>query len=45
MLDALEPPRNTLAHHNPVAALDNKRFEVHFHDWTKLIASKKDVIP
>ena len=44
-LDDLEHPRNVMAHHNPVNASDLRRINLYFDDWTKLIASKKNVIP
>lgn len=44
-LEELEPARNTLAHHNPVPANEQKRLEVYFDDWTALIDSKRAVIP
>ncbi len=38
-LEELEPARNTLAHHNPVAENEQKRLEVFFADWSALIAA------
>jgi hypothetical protein len=43
-LEELEPARNTLAHHNPVPAKEQTRFDVYFDDWAKLVAAKKDLI-
>jgi len=44
-LDDLEHPRNVMAHHNPVSPSDLRRINLYFEDWTKLLASKKNVIP
>jgi hypothetical protein len=44
-LEELEPARNTLAHHNPVPAKEQTRFEVIFDDWAKLIDAKRSTIP
>lgn len=44
-LEELEPARNTLAHHSPVPANEQKRLEVYFDDWAALIALKRDEIP
>jgi len=44
-LEELEPARNTLAHHNPVPAKEQTRFDVYFDDWGKLVAAKKGLIP
>ena len=43
-LEELEPARNTLAHHNPVPAKEQTRFDVYFDDWATLVAAKKDLI-
>jgi hypothetical protein len=44
-LEELEPARNTLAHHNPVPANEQKRLEVYLDDWTVLVNSRRDAIP
>jgi hypothetical protein len=44
-LEELEPARNTLAHHNPVPANEQKRLEVILDDWTVMINAKRDAIP
>ncbi len=44
-LEELEPARNTLAHHNPVPANEQKRVELFFDDWNALINARRDAIP
>jgi len=44
-LSELEHPRNVLAHHNPLTAIDLKRVEVIFNDWVCLLRSKRNLIP
>lgn len=44
-LDELEPPRNIIAHHNPVSADDERRLDLYFRDWIALLTVKKEQIP
>jgi hypothetical protein len=45
LLEELEPPRNILAHHNPVSKQDEKRIELYSDDWIALLNDRKDIIP
>ena len=44
-LEDLEPPRNVIAHNNPVSERDAKRIEVYSDDWIALINDRRGVIP
>lgn len=44
-LDELEPPRNILAHNNPVSKQDEKRIELYSDDWIALLNGRRDVVP
>lgn len=44
-LEELEPPRNVVAHHNPLAAQDEKRIDLYFNDWIALLNARRDHIP
>jgi len=44
-LEELEPGRNILAHHNPVPANEQKRFELHYDDWAAMIKDRRDTVP
>lgn len=44
-LEELEPPRNILAHHNPVSKQDIKRIELYSDDWIALLNDRRGVIP
>jgi hypothetical protein len=44
-LDELEPPRNILAHNNPMSKQEEKRIDVYFNDWIALLNYRREVIP
>lgn len=44
-LEELEPPRNVVAHHNPISKNDQKRIELYFADSISLLNARHDVIP
>lgn len=44
-LEDLEPPRNVMAHNNPVSERDAKRIEVYSDDWIALLNDRRGVIP
>jgi len=44
-LEELEPPRNVLAHHNPVSKQDEKRIELYSDDWIALLNDRRSVVP
>ena len=44
-LEELEPPRNVVAHNNPLSEKDAKRIEVYSDDWIALINDRRAMIP
>jgi hypothetical protein len=45
LLEDLEQPRNTIAHHNPISDHEQKRIEVAYGDWMQIIANKGSLVP
>lgn len=44
-LEELEPPRNIIAHHNPISAQEKKRIELYSDDWIALLNDRRDLVP
>lgn len=44
-LDELEPPRNIVAHNNPLSKQEENRVDLYFNDWIALLNDRKDLIP
>jgi hypothetical protein len=44
-LDELEPPRNIIAHNNPLSKQEENRVDLYFNDWIALLNTRRDVIP
>lgn len=44
-LDELEPPRNIVAHNNPLAKQEENRVDLYFNDWIALLNDRKDLVP
>jgi hypothetical protein len=44
-LDELEPPRNIIAHNNPLSKQEESRVDLYFNDWIALLNARRDVIP
>jgi hypothetical protein len=44
-LDELEPPRNIIAHNNPLSKQEENRVDLYFNDWIALLNDRRDVIP
>ena len=44
-LSELEPPRNVVAHCNPLSESDRNRIDLYYDDWMKLLKAKRAGIP
>jgi hypothetical protein len=44
-LDELEPPRNILAHNNPLSKQEEARIDLYFNDWIALLNDRRGLIP
>jgi hypothetical protein len=44
-LDELEPPRNIVAHNNPLSKQDENRIDLYFNDWVALLNDRRHLIP
>lgn len=44
-LDELEPPRNIVAHNNPLSKQEENRVDLYFNDWIALLNDRRDIIP
>ena len=44
-LEELEPPRNIVAHSNPLSKQEENRVDLYFNDWIALLNDRKAVIP
>jgi hypothetical protein len=44
-LDELEPPRNIVAHNNPLSSQEENRVDLYFNDWIALLNDRRDVVP
>jgi len=44
-LEELEPPRNVVAHNNPLSKQDEKRIELYYEDWSALLNDRRDRVP
>lgn len=44
-LNDLEPPRNIIAHNNPLSKNEETRIDLYFNDWIALLNDRKDFIP
>jgi hypothetical protein len=44
-LDELEPPRNIVAHNNPLSKTEENRVDLYFNDWIALLNDRKGAIP
>ena len=44
-LTELEPPRNVVAHNNPLSNSDRSRISLYYGDWMKLLQAKQADIP
>lgn len=44
-LDELEPPRNIVAHNNPLSKQEENRVDLYFNDWIALLNDRKDLVP
>jgi hypothetical protein len=41
----LEPPRNIVAHNNPLSKHEENRVDLYFNDWIALLNDRKEVVP
>lgn len=44
-LDELEPPRNIVAHNNPLSKNEENRVDLYFNDWIALLNDRRGVVP
>jgi len=44
-LEELEPPRNIVAHNNPLSRQEENRVDLYFNDWIALLNDRRDLIP
>ncbi len=44
-LDELEPPRNIVAHNNPLSKNEENRIDLYFNDWIALLNDRKGAVP
>ncbi len=44
-LDELEPPRNIVAHNNPLSKNEENRVDLYFNDWIALFNDRQDFLP
>jgi hypothetical protein len=44
-LEELEPPRNVIAHNNPLSKTDQTRIELYSDDWIALLNAQRGAIP
>lgn len=44
-LEELEPPRNVIAHNNPLSAKEQTRIELYSDDWIALLNDRRGAIP
>jgi hypothetical protein len=44
-LDELEPPRNVIAHNNPLSAKEQSRIDLYSDDWIALLTDKRGLVP
>jgi hypothetical protein len=44
-LDELEPPRNIVAHNNPLSKNEENRVDLYFNDWIALLNDRREVVP
>jgi hypothetical protein len=44
-LDELEPPRNIVAHNNPLSKNEENRVDLYFNDWVALLNDRKGAVP
>jgi Swt1-like HEPN len=44
-LDELEPPRNIVAHNNPLSKNEENRIDLYFNDWVALLNDRKGAVP
>jgi hypothetical protein len=44
-LEELEPPRNIIAHNNPLSRHEEDRIDLYFNDWIALLNDRKGFVP
>jgi hypothetical protein len=44
-LEELEPPRNIVAHSNPLSKQEENRVDLYFNDWIALLNDRKAMVP
>ncbi|MGH3691313.1 MAG: Swt1 family HEPN domain-containing protein [Microbacterium sp.] len=44
-LDELEPPRNIVAHNNPLSKNEENRVDLYFNDWIALLNDRREFVP
>ena len=44
-LEELKPPRNIVAHNNPLSKQEENRVDLYFNDWIALLNDRRDVVP
>jgi hypothetical protein len=44
-LEELEPPRNIVAHSNPLSKQEENRVDLYFNDWIALLNDRKSLVP
>jgi hypothetical protein len=44
-LEELEPPRNIVAHSNPLSKQEESRVDLYFNDWIALLNDRKALVP
>lgn len=44
-LEELEPPRNIVAHSNPLSKQEENRVDLYFNDWIALLNDRKALVP